>query len=88
MRNTWNLPLPQFDHPASSAQESESLPGFTPTSEIPNPEIVLPGSNTTDHDHLLDRTKYFSMVSNSSHTLSEAEPISPPHILPRMLVTA
>jgi hypothetical protein len=77
MRNTWNLPLPHPAPPASSAHESESLLEFTPTSEFPDPEIVIPGS-TPNNDGSPDRTEYFSMASNSSHTLSEAELVSPP----------
>lgn len=81
MRNTWNLPLPHPAPPASSAHESESLIDFTPTSEAPDPEIIVPGSSR-NNSHSLEQTEYFSLASNSSHTLSEAEPVSPPVYLP------
>jgi hypothetical protein len=83
MRNTWNLPLPHPAPPASSAHESESLIDFTPTSEFPDPEVVVPGSTATNL-HPLEQTDYFSLASNSSHTLSEveAEAASPPVMLP------
>lgn len=81
LRNTWNLPLPHPSPPASSAHESESLLEFTPTSEFPDPGIVVPGSNT-NNNRSLEHTEYFSMASNSSHTLSEARPSSPPIVLP------
>lgn len=71
MSNTWNLPLP---HPAppSSAHESESLINFTPTSEYPG-----------EARQGLEQTEFFSLGSNSSHTLSEsvssppANPLTP-----------
>jgi hypothetical protein len=81
MRNTWNLPLPHPAPPASSAHESESLIDFTPTSEFPDPDIIVP-EGTTTNGHSLEQTEYFSMASNSSHTLSEAEFSSPPVVLP------
>ncbi|ERF75753.1 hypothetical protein EPUS_01583 [Endocarpon pusillum Z07020] len=82
MRNAWNLPLPPQPAPtASSAHESESLIDFTPTSEFPDPEIIIP-HGTTGNDHALEQTEYFSIASNSSHTLSEAQFSSPPVVLP------
>ncbi len=81
MRNTWNLPLPHPGPPASSAHESESLIDFTPTSEFPDPDIIIPGG-TAGNGHSLEQTEYFSMASNSSHTLSEAEAVSPPALNP------
>lgn len=81
MRNTWNLPLPHPAPPASSAHESESLLEFTPTSEFPDPDIIIP-RGTASNGHSLEQTDYFSMASNSSHTLSEAQASSPPIVLP------
>jgi hypothetical protein len=81
MRNTWNLPLPHPAPPASSAHESESLLEFTPTSEFPDPDIIIPGG-TASNAHSLERTDYFSIASNSSHTLSEVRPSSPSVVLP------
>lgn len=80
LRNTWNLSLPHPAPPASSAHESESLIELTPTSEFPDPDIVLP-SSIASHGDSLDQTQYFSIASNSSHTLSEAAPVSPPVVL-------
>lgn len=77
MRNTWNLPLPHPPPPASSARESESLVDFTPTSEFPDPDIIIPGS-TPSNGRSLDQIEYFSLGTNSSHTLSESENLSPP----------
>lgn len=81
MRNTWNLPLPHPSPPASSTHASESLLEFTPTSEFPDPDIIVPGSsnNSNSHDrnpnHRLEQTDYFSLASShSSHTLSETAP--------------
>lgn len=76
MRNTWNLPPLHPAPPASSAHESESLVEFTPTSEFPDPDVIIPGG-TASNGHPLDQTEYFSVRSNSSHTLSEAGPVSP-----------
>ncbi len=81
MRHTWNLPLPHPAPPASSAHESESLIEFTPTSEFPDPDIIVP-QGATGNDPALEQTEYFSIASNSSHTLSEARFSSPPAILP------
>jgi hypothetical protein len=81
MRHMWNLPLPRPTPPASSAHESESLIDFTPTSEFPDPDVIVPGS-TDSNGHALEETGYFSFASNSSHTLSEAELASPPVLLP------
>ena len=83
MRNTWNLPLPHPAPPASSAHESESLIEFTPTSEFPDPDIIIPGG-TASIGHSLEHTEYFSLASKSSHTLSEAQPSSSPVILPHI----
>lgn len=82
MRNTWNLPLPHPAPPASSAHESESLIEFTPTSEFPDPDIIIPQGTTDNNDRALEQTEYFSIASNSSHTLSEARFSSPPVVLP------
>lgn len=82
MRNTWNLPLPHPAPPASSAHESESLIDFTPISEFPDPDIIMPGGSA-NNGHSLEQTEYFSIASNSSHTLSEANFSSPPVVLPR-----
>jgi hypothetical protein len=81
MRNTWNLPLPHPAPPASSAHESESLIEFTPTSEYPDPDIIIPGG-TASNAHSMEQTDYFSLASNSSYTLSEEQPGSPPVVLP------
>jgi hypothetical protein len=83
MRNTWNLPLPHPPPPASSAHESESLIDFTPTSEFPDPDIIIP-SGTASNGQPFAQTEYFSIASNSSHTLSEPEHSSPPIVLPSM----
>lgn len=83
MRETWHLPLPHPAAPASSAHESESLIDFTPTSEFPDPEIILPGVTASNGPNRGGQTEYFSAAaSNSSHTLSEMEYSSPPIILP------
>lgn len=94
MRDTWNLPLPHPAPPASSARESESLIDFTPTSEFPDPDIIIPGGTASNaHTSGRRQTEYFSsssMASNSSHTLSEMEGegegegeySSPPIVLP------
>jgi hypothetical protein len=83
MRNTWNLPLPHPAPLASSANESESLIDFTPTTEAPDPEIIVPGSSRSN-GHSLAHTEYFSLATNSSHSGSEAEAevASPPILLP------
>jgi hypothetical protein len=77
LRNTWHLPLPHPPPPASSAHESESLVELTPTSEFPDPDIVLPGHSANNGNHH-EQSQYFSFASNSSHTLSEDNPASPP----------
>ena len=74
MCSTWNLPLPHPDLAASSTHESESLLDFTPTSEVPDPEIIVPGSSSRrNNGQSLEQTEYFSLASNSSHTFSEPE---------------
>lgn len=87
MRDTWNLPLPHPAPPASSTHESESLIDFTPTSEFPDPDIIIPGGRASNAYTGGGQTDYFSsMASNSSHTLSEMEVeegnSSPPIVLP------
>lgn len=71
MRNTWNMPLTPTQNVLSS-HASESLIGYTPTSEVPDPDISVPDS--THLTHPLDRSEYFSAnASASSHTLSREE---------------
>ena len=91
MRSTWSLPPSNISTPPpSSAHDSESLIDLTPTSEFPDPDIVIPQDEQTIHNSIqsIDETDYFSMMSNAavpSNTLSEANSGSPPLISPQHL---